>query len=299
MSGSVDVPWLESSVLDPELVRRTWRSAEALHGLIYFAPEAHQRYAALGLDPRSGYFASRSAAMGPVGPGAVAAAFFNFNPELVARALPAAWEHATPAAVLAARLDAADAALSRVLGDMIGSGAMREAADLARRAAESVADRPQGRVLFAAHAGLPWPESPHLVLWHAQTLLREFRGDGHVAALLLTGLTGLEALILHVASGEVPRRFVQRSRGWSDEHWDAATADLRGRGLIDGDEPALTDVGRAQRAWIEAATDRLAAPAYEVLGVDGCTRFVESVRPMTRAVMESGSLNVNNAVSQR
>ncbi|MEU4159159.1 hypothetical protein [Actinoplanes sp. NPDC026670] len=299
MSGSVDVPWLEPSVLDPGLVRRTWRSAEALHGLIYFAPEAHQRYAALGIDPRAGYFASRAAAMGPVGPGAVTAAFFNFNPELVARALPSAWEHATPAAVLAARLDAADAALTRVLGDAIGSAGMCEAAELARRAAESVAGRPEGRALFAAHAALPWPQAPHLILWQAQTVLREFRGDGHVAALLLAGLTGLEALVLHVTSGEVPRGFVQRSRGWSDEQWAAATDRLRERGLIDGDEPALTDRGRAQREWIEAATDRLAAPAYAVLGAGGCARFVELIAPMSRAVLESGSLNVNSAVSQR
>jgi hypothetical protein len=299
MTGSVEVPWQESPVLDPGLVRRTWRSAEALHGLIYFAPEAHERYAALGIDPRTGYFASRAAAMGPVGSGAVTGAFFNFNPELVARALPAAWERATPAAVLAARLDAAGAALSRVLGDVVDSGEMREAAGLARAAAESVGGRPEGRALFAAHVALPWPESPHLVLWHAQTILREFRGDGHVAALLLAGLTGLEALILHVASGEVPRRFLQRSRGWSDERWDEAAGRLRERGLIDGDEPVLTDLGRSQRAWIEAATDRLAAPAYAVLGADGCARFADLTRPMSRAVVESGSLNVNSAVSPR
>jgi hypothetical protein len=299
MAGSVEVSWQEPSTLDPGLVRRTWRAAEALHGLIYFAPEAHQRYAALGIDPKAGYFASRAAAMGPVGPGAVAAAFFNFNPELVARALPAVWELAAPAAVLAARLDGAGAALSRVLGDTVDSGEMREAAGLARLAAESVAGRPEGRALFAAHVALPWPERPHLILWQAQTILREFRGDGHVAALLLAGLTGLEALILHVASGEVPRRFLQRSRGWSDEQWDEAAGRLRGRGLIDGDEPVLTELGRAQRAWIEAATDRLAAPAYAVLGADGCARLVDLTRPMSRAVVESGSLNVNSAVSPR
>ncbi|WP_433796599.1 SCO6745 family protein [Actinoplanes sp. CA-252034] len=292
MSGSVEGAWQEPSVLDPGLVRRTWRSAEALHGLIYFAPEAHQRYAALGIDPRSGYFASRAAAMGSVGSGAVAGAFFNFNPELVSRALPAVWERATPAAVLAARLDAADAALRRVLGDAVDSEEMREAAGLARTAAESVGERPEGRALFAAHAALPWPDRPHLVLWHAQTVLREFRGDGHAAALLVAGLTGLEALVLHVASGEVPRRFLQRSRGWSDEQWDEAAGRLRGRGLIEGDEPALTDAGRSQRTWIEAATDRLAAPAYEVLGAERCTRFVELAQPMSRAVVESGSLNV-------
>ncbi|MEU8661407.1 SCO6745 family protein [Actinoplanes philippinensis] len=291
MSVSVESPWQEPSVLDPALVRGTWRAAEALHGLIYFAPEAHQRYAALGIDQRAGYFASRAAAMGPVGSGAVTGAFFNFNPALVSHALPAVWERATPQAVLAARLDAADAALTRVLGDTVDSDEMREAAGLARTAAESVGERPEGRALFAAHAALPWPDRPHLVLWHAQTVLREFRGDGHVAALLVAGLTGLEALVLHVASGAVPRRFLQRSRGWSDERWDEAAGRLRERGLIEGDEPALTDAGRSQRAWIEAATDRLAAPAYAVLGAQGCARFIELAQPMSRAVVESGALS--------
>ncbi|MFC4072483.1 SCO6745 family protein [Actinoplanes subglobosus] len=300
MSGSVEVPWQEPSTLDPAMVRLAWRSAEALHGLIYFAPEAHERYEALGIDRRAGYFASRSAAMGAVGAGPVAAAFFNFNPALVARALPAAWAHATPAAVLAARLEAAGAALSRALGGAVDTPEIREAADLARRAAESVAGRPEGRPLFAAHVAMPWPESPHLILWQAQTVLREFRGDGHVAALTLAGLTGLEAVVLHVASGEVPRRFLQRSRGWSDEQWAGAAGRLRGRGLIgDGDEPALTDLGREQRAWIEAATDRSAAPAYAVLGAEGCARFAELARPLSRAIVASGSLNVNNAVSSR
>jgi hypothetical protein len=296
MTDTTGLPWQQPPALDPAVVRQAWRAAEVLHGQIYFAPEAHERYAALGLDARAGYFASRSAAMGPVGPGPVVASFFNFNPALVARALPAAWERTTPAAVLAARSEAAAAALSRALGDLADTAEIREAAVLARRAAESVSAYPEGRPLFAAHAALPWPEGPaHLVLWHAQTILREFRGDGHIAALLLAGLTGLEALVLHVASGEVSRRFLQRSRGWSDEQWAEATDRLRSRGLVDGDEPALTESGRAQRAWTEAATDRLAAPAYTVLGADGCLRLAELARPLSRAVVASGALKAATA----
>ncbi|GAA4608020.1 hypothetical protein BJY16_006633 [Actinoplanes octamycinicus] len=291
--------WLPGPAIDPAVARRAWRVAEPLHGMIYFVPEAHERYAALGLTGRTGYFASRAAALGPVGAEPVTAAFFNFNPRLVAGALPAAWERTTPAAVLAARLAAADAALTRGLGDAIHGPEVAEAAELARRAAESAAAHPQGRPLFAAHAALPWPEQPHLVLWQAQTVLREFRGDGHLAALLLAGLTGLEALVLHAASGEVPERFLRRSRGWSDEQWAGAVDDLRGRGLIEGDEPVLTGDGRAQREWIEAATDRLAAPAYAVLGADGCARLAELARPLSRAIVAAGLLNVDNAAPQR
>ncbi|WP_045743947.1 SCO6745 family protein [Actinoplanes rectilineatus] len=288
--------WLPPSTIEPVHGRRAWRAAEPLHGMIYFVPEAHERYAALGIDPAAGYFASRSAPMGPVGAGAVAGAFFNFNPALVARALPAVWETTTPQAVLAARREGAVAALTRALGDRVDSAEMREAADLARRAAESATAYPEGRVLFAAHATLTWPDEPLPVLWHAQTLLREFRGDGHLAALLMAGLTGLEALILHTATGEVPAKFLRRSRGWSDEQWSAAVEGLRERGLVEGDEPALSDSGRAQRAWVEATTDRLAVPAYTVLGVEGCARLAELTRPMSRAVVDAGLLDPTKAI---
>ncbi|WP_441156364.1 SCO6745 family protein [Micromonospora sp. H33] len=296
---SADPRWQKPAALDPAVVRRAWRVTEPLHGMIYFVPEAHERYAALGIAEPAGYFASRAAALGPVGPGPVVASFFNFNPDLVARVLPAAWERATPAAVLAARLEAAGAALTRALGDAVHGPEMVEAAELARRAAESATAYPEGRPLFAAHAALPWPQQPHLILWQAQTVLREFRGDGHVAALVLAGLTGLEALVLHAASGEVPVRFLRRTRGWNGEQWADAVERLRGRGLIEGDEPALSDSGRAQRAWIEAATDRLATPAYAVLGADGCARLAQLTRPMSRAVVEAGLLNVDNAVPSR
>ncbi|GAA2879493.1 hypothetical protein Acy02nite_78010 [Actinoplanes cyaneus] len=293
MTNATDSHQQEAAAIDPALVRQAWRLAEPLHGMIYFVPEAHERYAALGLTGRAGYFASRAAALGPVGAEPVTATFFNFNPGLVAAALPAAWEKTTPAAVLAARLEAADAALTRGLGDAVHGPEVAEAAGLARRAAEAAAAHPQGRPLFAAHAALPWPDQPHLILWQAQTVLREFRGDGHVAALLLAGLTGLEALVLHAASGAVPERFLRRSRGWSDEQWAGAVGDLRRRGLIDGHEPVLSAAGRAQRDGIEEATDRLAAPAYAVLGADGCRRLAELARPLSRTIVAAGLLNVD------
>ena len=147
--------------------------------------------------------------MGAVGADTVIATFFNFNPALVRDAIPEAWDMASPAAVLEARVAAADAALRRMLGDAVGSPEMQRAAGLARRAAEQAAIRYEGRPLFAAHAGLPWPEAPHLVLWHAQTLLREFRGDGHIAALVVHDLDPVEALGLHLATGELPEAFLQ------------------------------------------------------------------------------------------
>jgi hypothetical protein len=276
-------------------VHRAWRVTEPLHAMIYFVPESTERFAALGLDPATGYFASRAAPLGPVGPAPVIATFYSFAPRLVARALPAAWAKTTPAAVLSARLEAADAALTRGLGAAVRGPEVAEAARLARRAAEAAALVPYGRPLYAAHAELPWPDEPHLILWHAQTMLREFRGDGHVATLLTAGLTGLDAMVLHIASGETDARFLYQTRGWSRVQW-ADTADrLRTRGLIEGDEPALTDSGRELRADVEAATDRLATPAYGVLGEDGMIRLAELTRPLSRMLVKAGMLDTANA----
>ncbi len=173
-----------SADADP-IARKTWRTLEPLHGLVYFAPEATAAYSALGLGAEQGYFVSRSAPMGAVGAATVVATFFNFEPGLVHRCLDGAWDIAAPDAMVAARLAVADDALRRMLGDAVHSGEMDRAAELARAAAEVACRRPQGRTLFAGHAALDWPGPSHLVLWHAQTLLREFRGDGHIAALLV------------------------------------------------------------------------------------------------------------------
>ena len=267
------------------MARKTWRTLEAYHGMIYFVPEAEAAYAALGLEGRQGYFASRSAAMGAVPAEVVIATFFNFSPALVRRAIPSAWDVAPPPAVLEARLSGADAALRRMCEDAPAS----EAVELARAAAERAAERPEGRPLFAAHTSLPWPDEPHLSLWMAITWLREFRGDGHIAALTMAGLTGCEALVLHAGSGEVPASVLQSSRAWDDESWSAAVTSLAERGWVDG-EGALTAEGAAQRDAIEQRTDELALPAWEAIGEDGCARLRELVRPLSKAIVASGGI---------
>ncbi|OQR65791.1 hypothetical protein B6E66_01555 [Streptomyces maremycinicus] len=267
------------------LARKTWRTLEPYHGAVYFSPEAAAEYAALGVDARAGYFASRSAALGAAPADLVVATFYNFNPRLVRRALPAAWEAATPQRFAAARLSGIDATLRRVLGADISSPALARAAELARSAAESTVSHPQGRPLFAAHAALPWPSAPHLVLWHAQTLLREFRGDGHVAALLTAGLSGIEALVTHAATGEIDAGVLRDSRGWTQEHWEQAVRNLRERGwLDDGPRPALTEEGARRRTEIEQTTDRLAALPYVRLGPAAAAELRGLVRPFSLAV---------------
>lgn len=267
--------------------RELWRILEPLHGMIYFAPEAQERYAALGLDGAAGYFASRSAALGPVPAEVVVATFYNFNPVIVHAALPAAWEKTTPDAVLEARYEAVGAALRRGLGEAADDVA--ELAALTRIAAERACLTPQGRPLFAAHASLPWPEDSLLALWHAQTLLREYRGDGHLAALLLEGLSGREALVVHGASGEVPPESLRRSRGWSEAEWAETVEGLRVRGVLDGGG-ALTEAGVELKARVEGRTDAMAEAAYVDLDEGARERFVALARPLSRAVVAAGML---------
>jgi len=277
--------------MNPEMARKTWRTVEPLHGMIYFVPEAAEEYASAGLEAHMGYFASRSAAMGPVGPGVVVATFFNFDPRLVEAALPAAWGRATPAEVLAARLRAADRALRRLLGPAAGSSEMEEAAALARTAAWVAAERPQGRPLFAAHAELEWPDAPHLVLWHAQTLLREYRGDAHVALLTAAGLSPVEALVIHAVAGDVPAAALRATRAWSDEDWDAGVESVRSRGWLEpGEDLVLSEPGRVHRRDIEDRTDQLSLDPYAALGEQSCEQLRQLTRPMSRAVVDSGAL---------
>jgi hypothetical protein len=255
--------------------------------MVYFSPYSPTAYAAVGIThPRMGYFASRSAALGPVPAETVVATFFNFSPALVQRAIPAAWELARPADILAARLRAVDESLRHAWGDRVASPEVEEAADLARQAAERAAERPHGRPLFAAHASLPWPDQPHLALWHAQTLLREYRGDAHVALLLIEGLDGLGALITHSATGTISGETLRLMRGWSEPDWSAAVEYLRAEGwLADGPAPLLSDEGQRRRQAIEDKTDELAVYPYEAIGESGCARLRELGAPLSAAIV--------------
>ncbi len=278
--------------MDPLIARKTWRTLEPIHGMIYFVSEAHENYRALGLIGRSGYFASRAAPMGPVNATVVVATFFNFNPQLVADAMHDVWTTTNVEAVLAARTRAADSALRRGFGSLIDSETLAEAAALARQAALAACNAPQGRPLFAGHASQQWPSEaePHLVLWHAQTLLREFRGDAHIAALVTEGISGIEALVLHHATGELPLAALQNSRAWSDVEWSAAVANLAARGYVHADG-SFTEHGRARRQWIEDRTDALSVLPYAALGEQQCERLRTIGRPFARAVVAGGLLD--------
>jgi Helix-turn-helix family len=278
---------MSEAIGDPAMpmARKTWRTLEPLHGMIYFVPEATEAYARLGVTGRAGYFASRAAPMGAVTAEVVSSTFFNFNPELVHEAIPAAWEAAAPADLVAARFGAVDAAFRRVLGDaVLGSAEMHRAAVLARSAAEVAAQRCGGRPLAAGHAEVAWPLQPHLVLWNASSVLREYRGDAHVALLVAHGLSGLEALVTHATAGDVPAEVLRVTRGWSQEEWGAAAEALRSRGWLErDDELRFTEWGAGQRRAIEAGTDALSAAPYDAPGEEACAELRTLARPWSSA----------------
>lgn len=279
--------------MDPVIARKTWRTLEPIHAMIYFVPEGPERYRQAGLDDsRAGYFVSRSAAMGEVSAELVIATFYNFNPAGIRAVIPSAWQTVRAEEMIDARFIAADAALRRLLGDaLIASDEMREASELARLAASAAGDHPQGRPLFAGHASLPWPNEPHMVLWHSQTLLREFRGDGHVAALVTDGVSGIEALLMHGGTGVIAAGVLQQTRRWDDESWTSASDRLIDRGLLEPDG-TLSELGVSRRQWVEDRTDALALPAYEAIGDDGCARLRELCRPFSRAIVDGGGLPI-------
>lgn len=274
-----------------------WQLLEPVHGAVYFAPDARERFDAAGLRGFwMGYFASRAAALGAAGPELVTATFYVFHPAMVARALPDAWDRARPADVLATRLDLAGATLRTGLGEVAGgpqvAAAAEVAVDLARRAPAG------GRPLGAAHAAVPVPEDPLLRLWWAATVLRELRGDGHVAALVTAGIDPCEALVLAAASGAVGpdgAAILQGTRKWPDEDWAAATARLAARGWLAGADapdatPTLTDAGRDARRRVERLTDELAATAYAPLADAELDALERALTPIASALLAAGAV---------
>ncbi len=265
---------------------------EPYQSMVYMVPEGAAEYEAIGLDAgRMGYFASRSAPMGAVGAATVAAAFYSFSPHLVAQFIPRAWTLARTEQVIAARWRVADTALRRLLGDGISSPEVQEAAVLIERAAAGLSV--SGRPLFAGHTELEWPDEPHLRLWLGTSLLREYRGDGHIAALTAAELSGIEAHITFIATG---RSFTpatgQGSRGWTDAQWAGGIDGLRRRGLLaDGPELALTPAGAQVRDDVETETNRLAMAPWRQLGEEGTETLRRLVTGLSWRIVDAGTFD--------
>jgi hypothetical protein len=267
--------------------RRLYRLVEPIHLVTYFSGEPTDALMALGYrNYWDGYFAGRAAPLGRVPAEVVHAIFYNFADGEVGRHIPLVWDTAAPEDALAARQRGSVAALRRILGDLADAPAVARAAELAAKAAAGA--RPEGRVLFAALRALPVPEEPVARLWHAATLLREHRGDGHIAALVAEGIGGTESHVLHALSQGIQAEKFGRVHHLPAVQLAAVVDGMRARGLI-GAGGWLSDAGRETKQRIESLTDDLAAPAYDRLTPHELNQLIADLEPISAALDAVGS----------
>ena len=279
----------------PALARQFYDRFEPIHALTYFAPEVRAGMDGLGYRGFwMGYFAARSAPLGAVPPEVVTAVFYNFAPGRVAKSLPAAWEIARPEEALRARQHATVAALHRC--GVTEDENLCTAAELAVRAARMAPV--DGRALFAANVALPVPSDPVAALWHATTLLREHRGDGHVAALVAAGISGRESNVFHTAASAVSEEFMKRSRHYDDNEWEACRHNLADRGLLDSGG-ALTPDGSDLKNQLETTTDALSLRAFDGLSDEELQALFSALTPVARTVIAAGDVPAATPMSAR
>jgi hypothetical protein len=274
-----------------DAARALARAIEPVVAQVFFAPECHERYAALGFGPSprttsggvalpdgAAYFTSRGSALGQAPGHLVAAAFGVFNPEVVVPAVAYGWTLTDAATIADERVLGGTEQLVRLLGER-PEGVDRANELLARATAPL---EPWGRALFAGTLSQPLPGTPLGDLFRLGDRLREFRGDSHIAAWVAAGFDAVEIGLLTEPYWGLPLRTYVRTRAWSDEDLDAAEERLRAAGLVDNS--GLTDAGRAARESIEVATDSQMAPAITALG-DDFDELIALLTPMSQQVL--------------
>jgi hypothetical protein len=284
--------------------RQLWVALESVHAVTYFATGCRQALRDAGLKGFwAGYFAARAAPLGRAGPGPVAAAFFNFEPAMVGQAVPACWDVVDPGRLTVVRAAAASVTLSDLWAEGSLAGLVG-ALPLLRRAADGCDGA--GRIMTGANREL-WPSveaglrrMDHTAetiavaeAWQACTTLREHRGDGHVAALLVHDLRGLEAHLLAAGTLGVPADILRDNRGWSASQWADGQAGLVARGLLRSDGVA-TDAGHAVHWSVESMTDDQAERAFAMLDEEEVARLYGALSACAAEIQASGMLPFPN-----
>jgi hypothetical protein len=217
----------------------------------------------------------------------VHAAFYNFAEGEVARHIPKVWDTTTPEAAHAAREQGCVAALRRILGDLVETPELARAAELLAKASTSAPT--EGRVMYAGLRTLPMPDEPVARLWHAANMLREHRGDGHIAALVSERIGGTEAHVLSaLASGIYPAESFGRIHHLPKTRLAEVMGGLRDRGLLDA-SGRFTDAGRTTKGRIESLTDALAEAPYGELGPLELDDLIASLEPISARLVATGS----------
>jgi hypothetical protein len=265
------------------MARRMFELVEPIGMIPYSADEPNVAMFALGFTKYwDTYFAGRAAPLGLATAEVVDALFYNFAPGEVARHIPKVWRTTTPEAAIAARQTGCVEALRRVLGDHVDSPAFARAADLLTRAATSAPW--EGRPMYAALRALPIPDEVGARCFHAASLLREYRGDGHITALMVEGVGRLEAHVLVALDMNMPAKSFGRIHHLPEAQLDAVIDGMRDRGLI-GDDGWLTESGHAVKARVEELTDDLAAKPYEILPADELDELMDLLEPYAKLLI--------------
>lgn len=273
------------TAMDPAAVHDVHMMINLVHRFVYFVPETGEEYGALGITGQGAYFGPRAAPLGPVPPEVVLATFYNFSPAAVLPACTGLWDQASPAAFQAARFRVVQRALARV-------GATLDAEQVAE--ARSIVDPVvagldlAGKPLAAANAAVALPADPLVALWQRLTVIREWRGDAHIALLVANGLGPCDCMVVQVGTGRFPLSITQATRRWDEAQWKAAVDRLAARAWVDA-EGAMTEHGIAERDRIEADTDRLCAPIWAPVGDAGARRLTELITPLHDAMVAAGT----------
>ncbi len=273
----------------PEPVaRRLFELTEPISMVNFASPEPNDSMAALGCrNYWDGYFAGRSAPLGRVPAEVVHAAFYNFGEGEVARHIPKVWGFTTPEAAHAAREQGCVAALRKILGDLVDTAGFTRAAELLAVASTSAPT--EGRVMYAGLRTLPMPEEPVARLWHAANMLREHRGDGHIAALVSERIGGIEAHVLSALDMDIyPAESFGRIHHLPETRLAEVMDGLRERGLLDA-SGRFTEAGRATKGRIETLTDALAEAPYEGLKPPELDELIAVLEPIASRLEATGS----------
>ena len=271
--------------MERSIVHDVHMAINLAHRFVYFVPEAAEEYAAVGVTGRGAYFGSRAAPMGSVPDAVVIATFYNFNPRAVTSAMPGVWDAASPAVLQAARFRVVRRALDR-MGAVMSAAQIAEARSLIDPV---VADLVLGgKPLAAANAAIEVPDDPMVGLWQQVTVLREWRGDVHIAVLIANEVGPCECMVLQVGTGRFPLAVTQASRQWNEQEWAAAIAGLAARGWVDAGG-AMTAAGNEARERIEDETDRLCAPIWQPIGDKGASRLRDLLAPIHAAMDAVGT----------
>ena len=284
------------------LARHVARAAESVHCVGYYTAEIRtltdMRFSGRGLSGRGfsgwwhAYFGYRFAPLGRASANVVTATAYNFARGWSPGPCPAPGTYSSPTRSIDAHRSLVSAAMQRIFagglsGGGLFAGEIAEAGTLARTA---VTDLPlAGRPLFAAHAELDWPDDPCMALWHACTLIREYRFDGHNMTLGAAGIDGVECHALMAAFGHGNQATIEGIRGWTKDEWDAGVQRLQRRGWLDGDGQ-FTPEGREARAGVERGTDQRSVGLVDNLGPAAAERLIDLLRPIAGHLVSSGEV---------